>query len=432
METAIEKSNSFVIGRGSLDADLSAAELRLIVEESLVGIAPQSKMLAIVPDKTRDDNTDLLFPFAAEILAARKVEKFDALVAQGTHAPMNRAEKRAKLGIGDGETIPGLGRVFDHHWRDPNELTTIGKLSAETVGELTNGLFEKAIPLSINKLLASGNYDYVLIFGSTVPHEVAGFAGGAKYFFPGVSGAELTNATHWIGALAGIENIIGRVETPTRNLIEAAADFVSAKIICLTSVVTRTAEDRLQTHALFAGDFRAALRRAAEISRQVHIKYVAKKYRRVVALLDDHYDELWTGGKASYKLGGIIEIGGELIIYAPHLHCVSVTHGAVIGKFGYAPIEKIKQLVAGSDELRANLCVAAHLAHVAFAGHKDDETKPRFTITLASQISEEICRNVNLGFLEHRNFRREDYENDPETLIVERAGRDLYLVERQI
>ncbi len=426
METAVEKIKLF--GKGSPESDLSSPELRAIVEDSLAEIAPNSKVLAIIPDKTRDDNTDLLFPFAAEILKERNVEKFDALVAQGTHAPMNSAEKRAKLGIGDGEIIPSLGKVFDHHWSDPNELTTIGELSAAQVGKLTNGLFEAAIPLTINKLLAADNYDYVLIFGATVPHEVAGFAGGAKYFFPGVSGAELTNATHWLGALAGIENIIGQIETPTRKLIEAAADFVSAKIISLTTVVTRTGENRLRTHALFAGDFRQSLRSAAEISRQVHIKYVSKKYRRVVALLDEHYDELWTGGKASYKLGGIVETGGELIIYAPHLRCISDTHGAAIEKFGYAPIERIKQLVAESGELEANLCVAAHLAHVAFAGREDDEIAPRYKITLASQIDEETCRRINLGYLNYKNFRREDYENDAETFVVERAGRDLYLV----
>ncbi len=431
MQTVAEKKRSLITGKGSPEADLSADELRSIVEESLAEIAPKSRVLAIVPDKTRDDNTDLLFPFAAQILAARKVEKFDALIAQGTHAPMKREEKRAKLGIGDGLRVPNLGRVFDHHWSDPHELTTIGELGAEKVSQLTGGLFEQAIPLSINKLLAPGNYEHVLIFGATVPHEVAGFAGGAKYFFPGVSGAELTNATHWLGALAGIEKIIGRVETPTRHLIEAAADLISAKIICFTTVVTRARENRLQTHALFAGDFRQSLRRAAEISRQVHIKYTGRKYKRVVALLDEHYDELWTGGKASYKLGGIIEDGGELIIFAPFLRCISDTHGAVIEKFGYAPIEKVKMRVAGSGELEANLCVAAHLAHVAFAGRADDQTMPRYQITLASQIDEETCRRVNLGFLDHQNFRREDYENQADTLIVERAGRDLFVVNPQ-
>ncbi len=429
MKTAEGKIKSNVIGNGSPESDLSSAELFEIVKKSLEKIPAKSKVLAIVPDKTRDDNTDLLFPFTAEFLEKKRIEKFDALIAQGTHPQMTALEKKLKLGVGDGKNILDFGRVFDHRWNDPNELITIGELSSEKVLELTNGLFERPIRLSINKLLAPENYDYILIFGGVVPHEVAGFAGGAKYFFPGVSGAELTNATHWIGALSGIENTIGRIETPVRHLIETAADFIQPKIICFASVLTRNAENSLQTHALFAGDFRTSFRRAAEISAKVHIKYTGRKYKKVVALLDRHYDELWTGGKASYKLGGIIETGGELIIYAPHLRCISDTHGAAIEKFGYAPIGKIKKMIAESGELEANLCVAAHLAHVAFAGCETDESSPRFRITLASQIGEEICRKVNLDYLDLENFDRADYENDGDVLIVEKAGRDLYLVE---
>src|SRR4029078_12990093 len=184
---------------------------------------------------------------------------------------MSESQKRSKIGVTN-----FVGHLYDHRWDEPDELITLGELSAETVQHLTDGLINHAVPVSINKLLAPGIYDTVLVFGATVPHEVAGFAGGAKYFFPGVAGPELTPPTHWLGALAGIENIIGRVETPTRKLIEAAADFIPAKIICLMSVVTRNAENQLQTHALFAGDFRLALRRAAEISQKVHIKYVNK------------------------------------------------------------------------------------------------------------------------------------------------------------
>src|SRR5439155_21914906 len=110
------------------------------------------------------------------------------------------------------------------------------------------------------------------------------------------------------------------------------------------------------------GDFRTAFRQACAVSRTVHIRYTGRKYRRVVALLDPHYEDLWVGGKASYRLGGVIEDGGELIIYAPKLRCISDTHGAAIERFGgYAPLENIKDLVAQSGELQANLCVAAHL-----------------------------------------------------------------------
>jgi nickel-dependent lactate racemase len=431
MLPATERTLEDLVGFGAPDADLSQEDLRRIVEDALVRIGPGAKVLAIVPDKTRDDNTDTLFPFAAEFLRGRQVEKLDILIAQGTHVPMTAAEKQAKIGIGDGMTVPGLGDVYNHHWSDPEQLIQIGELSAERVKEITNGLFEKPIPLTINKLLAPGNYDYVLIFGATVPHEVAGFAGGAKYFFPGVAGPELTHATHWLGALAGIENTIGRIETPTRHLIEAAADFIEAEVVTFTAVCVRDQVQRLIMRGQFAGDFRASLRAGAEISKAVHIKYTGRKYRRVVALLDEHYDELWVGGKASYKLGGVIEDGGELIIYAPQMRCISETHGEIIERYGYAAVEKMQELVAESGELEENLCVAAHLAHVAYAGRHNEhgEIVPRYNITLASEIDEATCRRVNLGYMDYHNFRREDYENDLDTLIVENAGRDLYLVE---
>jgi nickel-dependent lactate racemase len=421
------------IGKGSPDLDLSPLELREILEETLLRIAPGSRVLAIIPDKTRDDNTDIVFPFAAEMLAARQVAQFDALVAQGTHGPMTDEEKRSKIGFGSNASSPAFGQIFDHQWNVPEELATIGEISAHEVSRLTRGLLNDAVKVNLNRRLAPDIYDTILIFSATVPHEVAGFAGGAKYLFPGVAGPDLTHATHWLGALASIENVIGRVETPTRHMIEAAADFVPAQIITLNSVVTRDDNNKLRTHALFTGDFREAFRAAAEVSKQVHIKYTGRKYRRVVALLDEHYDELWVGGKASYKLGGIIEEGGELIIYAPHLHSISETHGRLIEKYGYAPLDRVREMVALSTELQNNLAVAAHLAHVSYAGQRDETGRvvPRYQITMASALDEETCQRVHLGFMDHRKFRREDYEDDADTLIVERAGRDLYLVEPQ-
>jgi nickel-dependent lactate racemase len=419
------------IGKGARELNLSPAELREILEQTLLRIAPGARVLAIIPDKTRDDNTDITFPFAAEILSERQVAQFDALVAQGTHGPMTDEEKRSKVGFTNDGPTPPFGEIFDHQWNIPEELTTIGELSAPEVSRLTSGLLNDAVKVNLNRRLAPDVYDVILIFSATVPHEVAGFAGGAKYLFPGVAGPDLTHATHWLGALASIENVIGRVETPTRHMIEAAADFVPAQIITLNSVVTRDDKDRLRTHALFTGDFRAAFRAAAEVSKQVHIKYIGRKYRRVVALLDEHYDELWVGGKASYKLGGIIEEGGELIIYAPHLRSISETHGKLIEKYGYAPLDRVREMVALSTELQNNLAVAAHLAHVSYAGARDATGRvvPRYQITMASALDQETCQRVNLGFMDYRTFKREDFENDPDTLIVDRAGRDLYLVE---
>ncbi|HKE56995.1 MAG TPA: lactate racemase domain-containing protein, partial [Pyrinomonadaceae bacterium] len=321
--------------------------------------------------------------------------------------------------------------LFDHRWDQAEELVTLGELSVETVSSLTNGLISNPVAVSLNKLLAPGIYDTVLVFGATVPHEVAGFAGGAKYFFPGVAGPELTHTTHWLGALAGIEHIIGNVETPTRHLIEAAADLVPSRVISLNTVVTRGNEGELITHALFAGEIREAFRRAAEVSRRVHIRYTGRKYKRVVALLDQHYDELWVGGKASYKLGGIIEDAGELIIYAPHLTKISETHGALIEKYGYAPLESVRDMLGVSQELRENLCIAAHLAHVSYAGRVDETGKivPRYQITMATGLDQATCERVNLGYLDYRSVDLAGLRSQPDTLVVEDAGRDLYKVQ---
>ncbi len=424
------KNDQFIFGKGAANFDLSGVELREIIEASFAQIAFGERVLAIIPDATRDDLTDIIFPFAAEILAQKGVKKLDALVAQGTHAPMSDAEKLKKIGA-DKNALPEIfGQIFDHEWNNPTELAKIGEISAETVAEFSNGVYAETVAITINRRVSPELYDTVLIFSSTVPHEVAGFSGGAKYFFPGVAGRELTDATHWLGALSGIPNIIGRVETPTRKLIDEAAKFVKVSTVCLNTVVTRTEENRLQTHAFFVGDCQTAFQKAAEVSALVHVKYVERKYQRVVAILDEHYDELWVGGKASYKLGGIIEEGGELIIYAPHLKAVSVTHGTAIEKFGYAPIEIIRELVKNNSELGENLCVAAHLAHVAYAGRiaENGEIKPRFSITLASALSEETCRKLNFEFADWREMDLKKFASEAETLIVERAGRDLYLL----
>jgi nickel-dependent lactate racemase len=407
---------------------LGAEEMRQIVRDALAAVKPGTRVLAVIPDKTRDDNTDLLFPMVSQELAARRAGRLDALVAQGTHPPMTDGEKRIKIGAATAE-LPLFATVFDHAWDDPSQLTTIGTLTADDVSTLTGGLMREDVPIQLNRLLAPGVYDLILVLGAVVPHEVAGFAGGAKYFFPGVAGPALTHLTHWLGALATIEHVIGRIETPTRHVIEAAADRVTTPVIALTSVSTR-AEGTLRTHALFAGSLRETVRRAAEVSAQVHIRYTGRRYARIIALLDEHYDEMWVAGKASYKLGAIIEHGGELVILAPHLTSISTTHGRLIEKYGYAPLEQVREMVDGSDELRANLCVAAHLAHVSYGSRlgADGGVAPRYRITLASSIPPEVCARVRLGYAPMASIDVAAARRDPDTLVVENAGRDLYLV----
>lgn len=418
-----------IVGHGGPQADLKAGELSELLRQALSDIPYHASVLAIIADQTRDDNTHILFPLAAEILREKALHKLDALVAQGTHSPMTEADKRKKLGA-DFMPLPGFGLVFDHDWADPSKLSLIGRLDAEKVRQITSGLLDRSIDLNVNALLVPSVYDTIVVFGSTMPHEVAGFSGGAKYFFPGVAGPELTHATHWLGALAGIEKIIGRVETPTRHLFEAAADLIPARVISLNSVVTRQ-DGRLRTHALFCGDLRTTVREAAKVSKFVHIKYTRRKYKRVIALLEPHLNDLWVGGKASYRLGPVIEEGGELIVYAPHVKTISDVHGELIKRYGYAPLEIVRELVQGSEELQNNLCVAAHLAHVSFASRRSPEGKilPRYSISLCSSIDELTCRQVNLGYMDPSTFDKAVYSSDPDTLVVDNAGRDLYLAE---
>ncbi len=415
-----------LFGEGSRDSNLGRPALREIVSRSLEGIPEGSRIVAIVPDKTRDDITNILLPMAIDELASKHPVKFEVLVAQGTHAAMTATEKAAKTGRDIWADWALDSAIHDHCWDDPSELVEIGEISAETVKSMTGGAYGEAVKVTVNRRLSPSNCDFVLIFGSVVPHEVAGFAGGAKYLFPGVSGRELTNVTHWIGALAGIESVIGRVKTPVRQMIETAADMISAKIVCFSSVVSRDDDGTMKTHALFGGDLRKSFRAAATVSKEVHIRRTGRKYRSVVALLDDHYDELWTGAKASYKLGGIIEEGGELIIYAPQITEFSRTHGKQIERFGYAPIEQIREIVAASPELSQDLCIAAHLAHVAYGSAADGGQ--RFKITLSSAISRERSEAANLSYADPLHFDIDALRLDADTLIVERAGRDLYIV----
>ena len=428
-ETAHADTPDRIFGRGATDQDLSIGDQRTIIEDSLDSVPAEARVLAIIPDKTREDTTDVLFPIAAAVLARIGASKLDVLVAQGTHPPMTQAEKLRKIGISDLAVLPLPGQIFDHKWDDPEHLITIGTLEADEVERITGGLVARAVPLTVNALLARGKYDSILIFGATVPHEVVGFAGGAKYFFPGVSGRELTNITHWVGALAGIENTIGRIDTAPRRLINAAAAHIRQQVICFTSVVSKSEDGGLRTHALFGGDHLLSFARAAEVSRKVHIRYVFRKYKRVIAMLPPHYDDLWVGGKASYKLGGVIENGGELIIFAPHLREISATHGRLIKRFGYAPMSTVQDWVAADEELQANLSIAAHLTHVAFGSYIDEHgsTQPRYKITLSSGIDAQTCSQINLRYLAPRNFDLNQYLSDPDTLVVHDAGRELYM-----
>lgn len=280
---------AFVRGVGGAEVDFDPASIRAIVKETLASYSLGSRALAIVPDKTRDDLTDVLFPILCQELP-ESLRRIDVLIAQGTHPPMSEQEKRRKIGAVGHSSLPRLGTIFDHHWNDPAQLVSIGRVAADRVAEITSGLYSKEINLRINRLLGPAEYDTVFILGGTTPHEVAGFSGGTKYFFPGVGGPDVTHATHWVGALATIENTIGNVDTPIRRLLNEASKFIPTQVVSFNSVSSRTDDGKLRTYALFTGNIIGAFERAAAVSSQVQIRFVTRRFKRVVAMLDPHYD----------------------------------------------------------------------------------------------------------------------------------------------
>ena len=301
--------DAVVIGRGGAGADLSADDMRQIVARRAARpFVPASRVLAVIPDRTRDDNTDLLFPMVSQALAARGAVQLDALVAQGTHPPMTDGEKRAKIGAGPVADMPLLGTVFDHHWDRPSELTTLGTISADDVSALTGGLMRAGrADAASTRGSPPGSTICVLVVGATVPARGRRVCRRREVFLPRRRGP----GAHAPDALARRARDHRARHRPRRDA-DAARDREGRRRSCTTPVIAFTSvstrgDDGLQTHALFTGDLRETVRQAAAVSAQVHVRYTGRRYRRVVALLDEHYDELWVGGKASYKLGGIIE-----------------------------------------------------------------------------------------------------------------------------
>jgi lactate racemase len=280
----------------------------------------------------------------------------------------------------------------------------------------------EGVPVRINKLVL--NYDHLLVCGPVFPHEVDGFSGGNKYFFPGISGPEMIDFTHWLGALLTNFHIIGTADTPVRRAIDRAASLIPTPRHALCSVVT---QDGLAN--VYFGTMEAAWREACRLSAELHVKYVDHPYQQVLAVLPPMYDELWVGGKGMYKLEPVVADAGELIIYAPHLNEISRTHGAFIEQVGY----HVRDYIAKQWDRFKHLPwgVLAHSTHVRGLGSYDAATgleTPRIQVTLATGIPERVCRAVNLGY-------RDPASIDPAAwagreaegiLVVPKAGETLY------
>jgi nickel-dependent lactate racemase len=261
-----------------------------------------------------------------------------------------------------------------------------------------------------------------LIVSPVVPHEVAGFSGGAKYLFPGVSGPQMINVAHWLGALAGIPATIGVKDTPVRALTHSAAALLPVAVTLLALV---TGGEELA--GIFIGDLISAWSAAADLSAQLHIRRCEHAYRRVLSCPGPRYNELWTAAKAMYKLEPVLSLGAEIVIYAPHLNTVSQTHGKYIYEIGY---HILPYFLDQWDRFR-NIppVVLAHSTHLRGSGRMENGAeRPNVGVTLASGISAEDCARLNLGYLDPASVRPGEWKNreDEGILYVPDAGEILY------
>ncbi len=201
-------------------------------------------------------------------------------------------------------------------------------LTTKDTRDLTDGLLEMEVEVTVNARLFE--YDQIVIIGPVFPHEVVGFSGGNKYLFPGVSGPDVLHFFHWLGAVVTNPMIIGNKWTPVRKVVDRAGAMVAIPKLCFCMVV-----ENAELAGLFAGSPEAAWDQASELSKQLHITYKERPFHTVLSCAPKMYDELWVGGKCMYKLEPVVADDGELIIYAPHIHEVSITHGRHIREIGY-------------------------------------------------------------------------------------------------
>jgi len=413
-----------VVGGGYEDSYIAEAEVHNLTAEALAQADLAGKrVLVIIPDQTRTAPIPLFFRLFHDLLG-EQVAALDYLVALGTHQPMDDAALSQLVGVEVRDGQAGASRIFNHRWDLPGTFTTLGTITEQESRGLSNGMLSLDVPVEVNKMIL--DYDQLVVCGPVFPHEVAGFSGGNKYFFPGISGPEVINATHWLGALLTSMAIIGTPDTPVRRMIDRAASFIPVPTLCFALVMHGES-----LHGLYAGPMEEAWRAATKLSAQLDIVYVERPFRRVLSVMPEMYDDLWTAAKGMYKLEPAIADGGEVIIYAPHIDEISYTHGKVIDEIGYHVRDYfLKQW----DRFKGYPWgVLAHSTHLRGVGiYENGVERPRIRVTLATRIPRERCERVNLGYLDPDVINLDEWRGreDEGILLVNRAGEMLYRVER--
>ncbi len=399
---------------GAAGQALNEQDVRAFVRAQVAGINLSGRSLCVViPDGTRKCPLPLLLQAVEEGIGGR-ARSATAVVALGTHAPMTDDSMRALVGR---VSMP----MRNHAWWEDSTFVNVGRLSTPLVEQLSGGRLHDAIDVRVNRLVVES--DVTLIVGPVLPHEVIGISGGNKYLFPGLSGQEMIDVTHWLGALITSSEIIGRRgTTPVRALVDAAAELVPGERHALC-VVVDPASGELESLAF--GSPEGAWAAAADVAAATHVTYLDRPVRRVLSVIPRRYPDLWTGAKGFYKVEPVVADGGEVVLLAPHITEVAAMHPRLL-EIGYhcrdfflAHWDHYATIPAGD---------LAHATHLFGAGTYDPASgeHQRVRVTLATGIPEAIARQVNLGYLALEAVDPAAWAADPDALVVPDAGEVLY------
>ncbi len=415
-----------MIGLGYENKNLTDDEVRALVAQTFAAhdLSGQ-RVLIIIPDATRTAPIPQMFRLFFEFLG-EKAAALDYLIALGTHQPLSEDAINRHIGVTAQERAGKYAKVnvFNHHWELPDTFVSLGQITAAEIEEITGGLMRQAVDVRLNKMVF--DYDQLIICGPTFPHEVVGFSGGNKYFFPGIGGDEVINFSHWLGAVITSYEVIGTKYTPVRRVIDRAASFIDKPKLCFSMVVKGH-----DLAGLYIGTPEEAYEAAAGLSSKLHIVWLDKPVQRVLSVMPEMYDDIWTGAKGMYKMEPAIADGGEVVIYAPHIDEISYTHGKFLDEVGYHVRDYfIKQWDKFKDYPGG---VLAHSTHLKGMGEFDAATgveSPRIRVTLATGVPEERCRKLNLGYIDPATINLDDWRNREAEgiLLVPKAGEMLYRI----
>jgi len=411
-----------IVGKGLENGFLADAEIKQICVEGLGRLELKGKrVLVIVPDHTRQAPVGKFFRIFHDLLAA-KVSKLDCLIALGTHPPLEEAKTLELFDLTPQEKQQKFSNVgfYNHRWDLPETLRQIGTITAAEVDRISEGKLHEDVNVALNKMIF--DYDHLIVFGTVMPNVVGGFGGGNKYFFPGICGPEFINLTHWLAALITNLRVNGVKDNPVRKFIDRAARFISVPRTSVSIVLHQH-----QIAGLYVGEPEEVFDPAAELSSKLHIVYLDRPYKKILAVALKVFDDLWTGGKAMYKVEAIAADGAEVIIYAPHIRDVSYTHGKYLEKHGYHVMDYVLSHQEQLKEVPRG--VQAHMTHVKGQGlYLNGVEKPRIKVTLATGIPEEVCQQINLEYKNPAEINIDDWKDKQhqDILLVEEAGEILY------